>query len=204
MPCGLRCSLGKDCNIFKIHFDQCTIGFGTSLEYTDSGVEVYVDENFQVSNTEPTCKQGWSIFGQVSMNLIIIVFVLKDLFLNSKKCYKKFAKTVTWNDARQSCQTEEASGDLISITSDAIQKFAESMIPAGFSSWIGASMESGSLGWSDGSQWTGYVPDGSPCCDDVTDGQCGVIVVTAGLGAWWFLPSLDMGLDGYICQYDAV
>ena len=70
--------------------------------------------------------------------------------------------------------------------------------------WFGASKVSGSLGWSDGSQWTGYVPDGSPCCDDVIDGQCGVIVVTAGLGAWWFLPSTDMGSDGYICQYDAL
>ena len=46
-----------------MELDQCTIGFGTSLDYTDSGVEVYVDENFEVPKNEPTCKQGWSIFG---------------------------------------------------------------------------------------------------------------------------------------------
>ena len=52
------------------------------MDYTDSGVEVYVDENFEVPNpnTEPTCKEGWSIFGQVSMKLISIVLVLKDHF----------------------------------------------------------------------------------------------------------------------------
>ena len=92
----------------------------------------------------------------------------------------------------------------MSISSDAIQKFVESNIAENdVISWIGASKVSGSLGWSDGSKW-GFVPDGSPCCDDVTDGQSGVMVVTAGLGMWWFLPSTNGGLDGFICQYDAV
>ena len=63
-----------------MELDQCTIGFGTSLDYTDSGVEVYVDENFEVPKNEPTCKQGWSIFGLGSIKLILIVWVLKDHF----------------------------------------------------------------------------------------------------------------------------
>ena len=92
----------------------------------------------------------------------------------------------------------------MSISSDAIQKFVESKISENDEIlWIGASKASGSLGWSDRSQW-GFVPDGSPCCDNVIDGQSGVMVLTAGLGMWRFLPSTDMSSDGFICQYDAV
>ena len=66
MPCGLRCSLAKDCNIFKVEFEKCTIGqSGPSLEHTDSGVEVYVD-----TNNEPTCREGWSMFEEGSIDLI--------------------------------------------------------------------------------------------------------------------------------------
>ena len=74
LPCGLRCSLAKDCNIFKVELEQCTFGqFGSSLEYTDSGVEVYVDENLVNSNnnpTNPTCKDGWSMLGEGSIYMI--------------------------------------------------------------------------------------------------------------------------------------
>ena len=74
LPCGLRCSLAKDCNIFKVELEQCTFGqFGSSLEYTDSGVEVYVDENLVNSNnnpTNPTCKDGWSMLGEGSIDMI--------------------------------------------------------------------------------------------------------------------------------------
>ena len=58
LPCGLRCSLAKDCNIFKVGSEKCIIGqSGPGLEHTDSGVEVYVD-----TNNEPTCREGWSMF----------------------------------------------------------------------------------------------------------------------------------------------
>ena len=71
LPCGLRCSLAKDCNIFKVEVEKCTIGqIGQSLEYTDSGVEVYVDGNLVDSNLEPTCNEGWSLFEEGSIDSI--------------------------------------------------------------------------------------------------------------------------------------
>ena len=71
LPCGLRCSLAKDCNIFKVEVEKCTIGqSGPNIEYTDSGVEVYVDGNLDDSNNEPTCNEGWSRFEEGSIDSI--------------------------------------------------------------------------------------------------------------------------------------
>ena len=72
LPCGLRCSLAKDCNIFKVEVEKCTIGqVGPSLEYKDSGVEVYLDGSLVESHNEPTCKEGWSMFEEGSKDLNI-------------------------------------------------------------------------------------------------------------------------------------
>ena len=101
MPCGLRCSLAKYCNIFNVELEKCTIGqYGPGLEYTDSGVEVYVDENFvdstnnqfnstnyqfnsTINPTNPLCKDGWSMFDQGSFdlhfNIISNIFGLKKI-----------------------------------------------------------------------------------------------------------------------------
>ena len=71
LPCGLRCSLAKDCNIFKVGSEKCIIGqSGPGLEHTDSGVEVYVDGNLVDTNNEPTCREGWSMFEEGSKDLI--------------------------------------------------------------------------------------------------------------------------------------
>ena len=75
LPCGLRCSLAKDCNIFKVEVEKCTIGqFGPNIEYTDSGLEVYVDGNLDDSNnkqpTSKVCKEGWSKFEEGSRDLL--------------------------------------------------------------------------------------------------------------------------------------
>ena len=72
LPCGLRCTLAKDCNIFKVEVEKCTIGqFGPNIEYADSGVEVYVDGNLADSNNkQPTCNEGWSVFEEGSIDLI--------------------------------------------------------------------------------------------------------------------------------------
>ena len=112
--------------------------------------------------------------------------------LPSFECYK----------ARDFCKTDEATGDLVSITSEPIQKFIESLITDSVTVWIGASKKAGSLVWNDGSQWS-YAPAGSDGVDNAVNGDGGLILLTVGMAGMWFFtnPNITGGLQGCICQY---
>ena len=114
-------------------------------------------------------------------------------------------QNLPWDEAREICKTQEATGDLVSITSEPIQKFLESLKnskdPQYF--WIGASKKSGSFEWSDGSQWS-YVPaDSVQVVDRASDGQYGVLVLMEGMGGMWSFanPNITDLTNGCICQY---
>ena len=111
--------------------------------------------------------------------------------LPSFECYK----------ARDFCKTDEATGDLVSITSEPIQKFIESLITDSVTVWIGASKKAGSLVWNDGSLWS-YAPAGSDGVSSVSDGDCGALSVTVGTtGMFIFSEPDNIYANGFICQY---
>ena len=89
----------------------------------------------------------------------------------------------------------------MSITSEPLQKFIESLTTDSLALWIGASKKAGSLAWNDGSQW-GYVPTDT-FVDYVVDGDRGLISLTKqGPGMWFFTKANNtVGLHGCICQY---
>ena len=118
--------------------------------------------------------------------------------MNSKKCYKIFTWqnfNLTWQEARDFC-----TGDLVSITSEPLQKFIESLTTDSLAHWIGAVKRKGSLMWIDGSQW-GYVPAGTDVIN--VNNAYGVIQLTDGTpGIWNFTKpdNIEM-VHGCICQY---
>ena len=126
--------------------------------------------------------------------------------LNSKKCYKWFAKetvgSFSWLEARDYCRYVETTGDLVSITSEPIQKLMESLINSTdpISCWMGASKVSGSYVWSDGSPWD-YVPSATVIDNSKPNGVGGALELTGGLGMWMFYPPAENSRNGLICQY---
>ena len=113
-------------------------------------------------------------------------------------------QNLPWDEAREICKTQEATGDLVSITSEPIQKFLESLATNTLAFWIGSSMNSGSFEWSDGSQWS-YVPAGTELGSAYAqDGDGGVLALTVGYPGLWFFEMPDNNramVHGCICQY---
>ena len=108
----------------------------------------------------------------------------------------------TWDKARDLCKTQEASGELVSITNEPIQKFLESFATGTQSFWIGSFKKAGSFEWSDGSQWS-YVPADIDV-DNVWEGDGGLLALTVGMPGKWFFEMPDNGrgmVHGCICQY---
>ena len=119
--------------------------------------------------------------------------------MNSKKCYKIFTWpkfNFTWQEARDFC-----TGGLVSITSEPLQKFIESLTTGSLALWIGAFKRAGSLMWDDKSQW-GYVPAGTDV-NNANDWDRGVIQLTDGTPDIWYFTKADNVeiVHGCICQY---
>ena len=54
------------------------------------------------------------------------------------KCYKVMRDTVTWEDAREACQSEITTGDLVSIPNEEVNQFISStLIKDGLEYWVG-------------------------------------------------------------------
>ena len=89
----------------------------------------------------------------------------------------------------------------MSITSEPLQKFIESLATDSLAHWIGACKRKGSLMWIDGSQW-GYVPAAGT---DMINGNnaYGVIQLTDGTPGIWNFTKIDNTemVHGCICQY---
>lgn len=142
--------------------------------------------NFAYQQLFSVCEDGWTYLDR------------------TKSCYKYVDTRLSWNEARESCQTLAPDyGDLASVHDDPTNNFLSLL--TNHEAWLGGYEETeGSWIWSDGTSWD-YVHWGP---SEPNNGKGGTEdylqnnrYASGGLATWNDAPLNASYIEGYICQY---
>ena len=98
----------------------------------------------------------------------------------------------TWTEAEAECQRE--GGNLVSVISETVNEFIQSMAHYYESVWLGGRKELGEWSWADNSTW-GF----SDWKDGQSNGEDGSCVYTSQ-GGWWITSCTTTAERQFICQ----
>ena len=129
----------------------------------------------------PACLDDWKHFEEVN------------------KCYKFFDSSLSWNDARKSCQglVPDHASDLASAPDNKTNIFLTTL-PDKRSLLGGHINHAGSWSWSDGSAWSEELwQAGQP-----SGGEEYLEMINITTGDWNDVPLEHPEEHGYICQYN--